>query len=55
MPVKRWIEEVKVLVEAQPKTVVMKKVFSYFQTRRRNIIRLAKGGSLVAYRWDGKE
>ncbi len=39
-PVKKWIEEVRTMVENQPKTVVQEKSFSYFQIGQLKFISL---------------
>ncbi len=44
MPVKRWIEEVKVLVEAQPKTVVHEKSFQLFPNKPEEYYKIIFGG-----------
>lgn len=44
LPVKRWIEEIKALVEAQPKTVVHEKRFQLFPNKPEEYYKIIFGG-----------
>ena len=44
IPVKRWLEEVKALFEAQPKTVVHEKSFQLFPNKPEEYYRIIFGG-----------